>query len=124
MRRAHCQRYLRQSVQLTGFDCPTFVTYIDKLRQLHDMFGRHVPEGKLQPLSIDDFQAFNCLNIATRYFSSRHDNPHGASVPFTRSIDPRGILRNMTVDQYFHGEDNEVQYYVAQSHAEPFNNQM
>jgi hypothetical protein len=88
------------------------------------MLGRHVPEGRLQPLSIDDFETSNCFNIATRYFSSRHDDPHGASVPFTRNIDPQGILRNMTTDQYFHGEENEVQYYVVHSHAEPFTNQM
>jgi hypothetical protein len=118
IRRVNCQQYLRQSVQLTGLGATTFTTCIDKLKQLHERFGRHVSDGSLLPLTFDTFKTFDCINLSTRYFTSRRDNPHGERIPFAFDVDPQGILANMETDHYFHGEDNEVQYYAAKTHSQ------
>ena len=117
------QRYLRQTIQLTGLGGAMFASYVEKLLKLHEKLSRHVPEGELLPLSIGDFRTFACLTFTTRYFTSRRDDPHGVGIPFGVDVDPRGILRNMTTDQYFHGEDNEVKYYAADTHGEVFRGQ-
>jgi hypothetical protein len=124
IRRVNCQQYLRQSVQLTGLGATTFTTCIDKLKQLHERFGRHVSDGSLLPLTFDTFKTFDCINLSTRYFTSRRDNPHGERIPFAFDVDPQGILANMETDHYFHGEDNEVQYYAAKTHLQTMVNKV
>jgi hypothetical protein len=118
IRRANCQQYLRQSIQLTGLGASSFSAHINKLKQLHEEFGRHVSERSLLPPSFDTFRTFDCINLSTRYFTSRRDDPHSENVPFTLDVDPRGILTSMETDIYFHGEDNQVQYFTAKTHSQ------
>jgi hypothetical protein len=50
--------------------------------------------------------------MATRYFTSRQDDPNGIPLDFDQSTDPKGVLNGMTANgKYFHGEDNMVLYY-------------
>ena len=109
------QRYLRQSVQLTGFDCEEFQTSINTLRRLHQMFTRQVPEGCMEPFALGQFHHFDTVEFAKRYFTSRRDDPNGTALPFYRSTDPNGVLLGMSDNKYFHGEDNKVLYYVLKS---------
>lgn len=51
------------------------------------------------------------MDIATRYFTSRREDPTGTAVPFPANVDPKGILRSLAADDYFHGPDNEVLFY-------------
>lgn len=62
----------------------------------------------------DAFDTYDAINISTRYFTSRHDDANSPSIPFTLSVDPKGILKAFPTDRYFHGEDNEVLYYTSQ----------
>jgi hypothetical protein len=107
------QRYLRQSIQLTGLGTPMFETCIERVRQAHDLFYRHLPSNSFEPLNLDTFLDSTCLNFATRYFTSRHDDPLGTGLPFGNNVDPYGILKSMVTERYFHGADNKVFYYMA-----------
>jgi hypothetical protein len=106
------QPFIRQSVQLTGFDCDEFQTCIGTLRRLHQMFARQVPEGDMEPFTTGKFHHFDTVEFATRYFTSRRDDPDGTEMPFDQSVDPNGVLSRMANNKYFHGEDNQVIYYI------------
>jgi hypothetical protein len=110
--RAHGRRhFLRQSVQITGLSTPSFQTCIDHLQHIHATFSRHVPEGTLEPFQPSEFLNHPSMDIATRYFTSRREDPTGTAVPFPANVDPKGILRSLAADDYFHGPDNEVLFY-------------
>jgi len=70
-----------------------------------------VPEGALQPFEPQQFLTHPCIDIATRYFTSRREDPTGTALPFSSATDPKGKLQALTTDEYFHGPDNEVLYY-------------
>jgi hypothetical protein len=105
------QPFIRQSVQLTGLNCDEFQAGIDTLQCLHQILSRQVSEGTMEPFSFGQVGHFNTLDISTRYFSSRYDDPFGEPIQFERTVDPNGILARMSNSKYFHGEDNQVLYY-------------
>jgi hypothetical protein len=100
-------------VQLTGLSTPSFQSCVDKLQLLHATFNRNVPEGMLEPFQPSEFLNHPCLDVATRYFTSRREDPTGTAVPFSHAIDPKGILHSLAADEYFHGPDNEVLFYTS-----------
>jgi hypothetical protein len=113
------QPYIRQYVQLTGFDCDKFQTCIDTLHRLHQKFSRQVPDGDMEPLTLGQFHNFDTVEFATRYFSSRRDDPNGVEMSFDQSTDPNGVLARMANNKYFHGEDNKVIYYIFDNEGPP-----
>jgi len=99
-------------VQLTGLSTPSFQTCIDNLQHIHTAFGRQVPEGELESIQTATFLDHPCVDIATRYYTSRREDPTGTTVPFSSDVDPNGILQAMVTDDHFHGVDNQVLYYT------------
>jgi hypothetical protein len=95
---------------------PLFQTSVDYLQQIHELFSRQFPEGALEKFRTDQFMTNSAINLATRYFTSRRDDPYSPSIPLSPMIDPKGVLSSMQNDVYFHGEDNAVVYYALQSH--------
>lgn len=59
------------------------------------------------------FLEHSALDVGTRYFTSRKDDPMGPAVPLDVMIDPKGILASMSDDKHFHSIDNIVKYYTA-----------
>ena len=109
----HKQAYLRQSIQLTGLNTPLFNLCIESLVNIHGKFSRKLTVDGFEPFKVDSFGSFPCLNISTRYFTSRKDDSQSLAIPFNPAVDPRGILASMSTTAYFHGEDNQVLYYAA-----------
>ena len=66
----------------------------------------------MEPLTLGQFREFDMVEFATRYFTSRRDDPNGTEIPFDWRTDPNGVLARMPNNKYFHGEDNKVLYYV------------
>ena len=85
------------------------------MQQIHELFSRQFPEGALEKFKPDQFMTNSAINLATRYFTSRRDDPYSSSIPLSPAIDPKGILLSMQTDVYFHGEDNVVVYYALKS---------
>jgi len=112
------QAYLCQNVQLTGFDSDDFKASIETMQHLYQIFTHQVPEGAIEPLNFGQFGQYSVVEFSTRYFTSRHDDPHGDVLPFDRSTDPKGILANMSNPKYFYSEDNKVLYYGLQDNVE------
>ena len=68
----------------------------------------------MEPLVSSQFGRSDMVELSTRYFTSRRDDPHGIATPFDKSIDQNGILSSMSNDKYFRGEDNKVHYYALE----------
>jgi hypothetical protein len=66
----------------------------------------------MEPLVFGQLGRHLTVNLATRYFTSRQDDPTGAPLDFNHTTDPKGIMASMVNDKYFHGEDNRVQYFT------------
>ena len=109
------KQFTRQSVQLTGLSTPSFQTCVDKLQDIHSTFKRYVPDGAMEPFEPSEFLNHPCIDISTRYFTSRRKDPTGTAVPFSHAVDPKGILQALCTDEHFHGPDNEVLYYMLTS---------
>ena len=105
--------FMRQSVKMTGLGTPAFQDCIGNIQRLSQILSRQVPEGHMDTFQHSNFLEHPALDIGTRYFTSRKDDPMGPSAPFEDSVDPKGILASMADDKYFYGADNIVLYYLA-----------
>ena len=76
------------------------------------MLARQMSEGSMEPFTFGQVRQFNTLDISTRYFTSRYDDPLGQQIEFDPMVDPNGILASMPNGKYFHGEDNKVLFYI------------
>jgi hypothetical protein len=99
-------------VQLTGLGTPSFQTCVDNLQLIHSTFNCQVPEGALEPFQPLEFLNHASIDMATRYFTSRREDPTGTAVPLLQAVDPKGILQSLGNGDYFHGPDNEVLFYT------------
>ena len=104
---------MKQGIQLMGVNGSNFDTCIENLKRLNRILARQVPEGALDAYVPGNILNYSTIDVGTRYFTSRKDDPTGALIAFDRSVDPRGILTAMNDSSYFHGQDNEVLYYSA-----------
>ncbi|KAM6491802.1 hypothetical protein JOM56_012661 [Amanita muscaria] len=105
-------KYLRQAVGLTGLGNPNFESSVKGLINIYAMFNRFVPADKLQAnTSVDVYGEHSTINCSNRYFSSRKDHPSSKHIPFSKNVDPKGILTRAVGSVYFQTEDNVVSYY-------------
>lgn len=104
-------RYLRQSVTITGLGTDAFTDAINAGRDIHRLFDRWFPEGKLEDWVSD---TSTCeISAANRYFTPKDEVPPGeCHVAFGKQADPQGILEDMAKEGYVHTEDNVVQYFA------------
>jgi hypothetical protein len=98
---------------VTGLGTPGFELTIAKIQCLSQIISRQVSEGTMDHFIHGFFQENSALDVGTRYFTSRKDDPMSPAAPFDHTIDPKGILLSMSDDKYFHGVDNMVKYYSA-----------
>ena len=101
-------------MQLTGLNCDEFRAGIDTLQRLHQILAQQVSEGAMEPFTFSQVGHFDTLDFSTRYFTSCNDDPLGEPIRFEHAVDPNGILASMPNSKYFHGEDNQVLYYVLE----------
>lgn len=107
------QPFIRQSVRITGLGTLGFESSIDNIQGLSQIISRQVPEGTMDQFTHCFFLEHSALDVGTRYFTSRKDDPMGPAVPLDVMIDPKGILASMSDDKHFHSIDNIVKYYTA-----------
>jgi hypothetical protein len=105
-------RYLRQSISLGGMGTPLFEASIENMIQGYGILARNVPSTHLVPHGIiETIDGTSSLNFVNRYFTPKRDAPSARAVPFTREIDPHGILTATGGETYIHTEENVVNYY-------------
>jgi hypothetical protein len=75
------------------------------------MFSRHLPDNALEEWKPTLYNDYPAIVIANRYFSERRLCPCVEAVPFHPSVDPKGVLGDMTGDKLVHTQENHVDYY-------------
>jgi len=107
------QPFIRQSVKMTGLGTPGFEASIDNIRHLNQIIARQVSEGTMDQFTHSFFLEHSALDVGTRYFTLRKDDPMSPAAPIDCTMDPKGILASMVDDKHFYGIDNTVKYYSA-----------
>lgn len=92
---------------------PVFERTTKILRQLDRILGRPLPVDKVVPLEMTTACGNTAWQPATRYFTSRKDDPNSEDLPFNKEEDPNGILEGLRKDTHFHGDDNKVLYFAS-----------
>ena len=96
---------------ITGLGSPTFERAVESLTKVHAFYSRFVPEDKLQANSVIDlYKEFTSIELSNRYFSARKDAPNELHIPFTKELDPKGILTKAMGTQFICSEQNVVKY--------------
>ena len=96
---------------ITGLGSPTFGKAVESLTKIHALYCRFVPKDKLQAMSIvDSYKEFSSIELSNRYFSARKEAPNESHIPFTKELDPKGILAKAMGTQFIHSEQNVVKY--------------
>jgi hypothetical protein len=108
-------QYWSQQVFLTGFGSSLFDEYINKIREVEQLFARALPEGGLEPWTPHSSEGHPSIRLWNRYFT--HEQYGGSEPPlvFSLDVDPLGILKNASNQGFVHLEDNRVQYMEASS---------
>lgn len=97
---------------LTGLGTVEFESGIKALIDIYSFFSRFLPFDKLQPNTIvDRYAEHSSIESYNRYFTMRKDLPYAKPVPFSKDIDPKGILTRAAGITYVHTELNVVRYY-------------
>jgi hypothetical protein len=79
---------------------------------MHTAFKHQVPEGELESFQTATFLDHLCVDIGTRYYMSRQEDPTWMAIPFSSDMDPNGTLQAMATDDHFHRVNNQVLYYT------------
>lgn len=102
---------MRQSVSITGINTPIFNKAVENLLTIQNLFARHIGKQNIDVWRLSTFRNYQSVNFSNRYFTSRHDDPHGLTVPFSSGVNPNGKLSASRGSDLFHGEDNRVVYF-------------
>jgi hypothetical protein len=105
---------LRQGLTITGAGSATFAEAIKSAQEVYAQFDRQFANGKLEKWSGAKYAGYYAIDLSNRYFTPKRDAPDMEHIPFTKSVDPRGILEEMAKSNYIHGEENIVKYYTCQ----------
>jgi hypothetical protein len=106
-------KYLKQSLSITGMGSPTFEEALKSLNECHGQFQRQFPDGRLQNWVGATYKDYGALDVSNQYLTPKGDSTATEHVPFSKSVDPYGILETMAEADYVRSEENEVYYYCC-----------
>lgn len=110
---SHATDYIRQQIKIAGIGSPVFEKTTNILRQLDSILNGPHPVDNVVPLETAKACGDTAWQPATRYFTSRKEDPNSKDLPFDRDEDPDGLLEGLRKDTHFHGEDNKVLYFAS-----------
>ncbi|TFK59341.1 hypothetical protein BDN72DRAFT_780871 [Pluteus cervinus] len=110
-------QFLTQSVTLSGLGTAMFEESLSALKEMHTVFCRQFPEGRVLPLPTVESSVGvgESLTFSNRYFTKRSEGPHMKTVPFSSVVDPKKFFTRMLSSTLIHTEENEVQYFTRYS---------
>ena len=111
-------RYLKQSVQITGFGNEAFDKLTTDMAKIFTIFKRAI-RAQLQdePSLLQDEEGFMAIDAANQYFTFRTGRSDNNEIPITDDMDPKGYLRKVAGTLYIHTEENKVYYFEKCEHS-------
>jgi hypothetical protein len=109
---------LRQGLSITGAGSPTFNHVLESINNFYGRFERQFPDGQLEDWVGDTYREYSALTVSNRYLTPKRDAPTCEHIPFSKAVDPYGILEKMAKADYVHSEENEVYYYNSLSNQD------
>ncbi|KAF9050079.1 hypothetical protein BJ165DRAFT_1525368 [Panaeolus papilionaceus] len=100
----------KQYVQLTGLGHPKYNAMVQRIDQVVGKF-----KEKMAPLNIRawdkvQYEGQLALDMHSRYFTRRQDDPAGIHETFSESVDPLHILEDSRGADFISTSENKVQY--------------
>ncbi|KAJ7122505.1 hypothetical protein C8R43DRAFT_1136140 [Mycena crocata] len=102
-----------QQVTLTGLGCVLFEDSVQKILELHDLFGRYFQGDDLVNWAPYSRGEDPILSASNRFLTSADENPDAVSIAFNPGVDPVGALSKHLNQggRFLHTEDNVVSYF-------------
>jgi len=104
-------RYLKQSVQITGYGNQSFERLRNDMARIFAIFKRTIGPQLQDEGVVSQEDGFVAIDASNRYFSVRSESNQGDECDITEDMDPKGHLRKAAGTKYIHAEDNRVCYF-------------
>ena len=104
-------KFLKQSVQITGYGNQTFEKLTSDIARVQAIFKRAIGPQLRDELGLSQQDGFTVIDASNRYFSIRTGTHQDDECFITEEIDPRGYLKKAAGTKYVHTEENKVYYF-------------
>ncbi|KDR70302.1 hypothetical protein GALMADRAFT_76349, partial [Galerina marginata CBS 339.88] len=103
-----------------GLGSDKFDQAIQNVQEIHQIFGRNLPQGALEDWNSTTFEGYMAIDMNNRFFTIRKQATIEEIVPFSSVVDPHGILEGAISkdNQFVHTIENKVEYYELVNHHE------
>lgn len=101
---------MRQHIKITAFDLEEFHRDISCLKKVGERINSALGGGGLSPMEHVPYEGFQSIDTHARYFTDRVQVPYEIDTPFSRLVDPQGILVEIKPHYFIHSADNWVEY--------------
>ena len=104
-------KFLKQSVQITGFGNQIFEQLTSDIARVQTIFKRAIGPQLQDESGLSQHDGFMAINASNRYFSIRTGRHQDDECLITEEMDPRGYLKKAAGMKYVHTEENKVHYF-------------
>jgi hypothetical protein len=101
---------MRQHVKITVFNLEEFHREVLGLEKVVERISSALGGKGLVPMEHIPYEGFQSVNSHARYFTDRAQVPYKMDTPFSRLVDPQGVLADIKPHYFIHGADNWVEY--------------
>lgn len=110
--------FLGQRISISGLGSDAFAEATETIQRISETLSREFASDEYEAWQPGQHGEHVTINASNRYMTLSRDVVDQKIRPFSREVDPRGILQAMTGEDLVHTDDNEVQYYERVSEGE------
>ena len=83
------------------------------VQAIGDIFRQQVGDRSMEVWVPSAFQGHPSINVGNQYFTPSQHALQDRQVSFSPVVNPDNVLSEAMGEEFFHMEDNEVEYYEA-----------
>lgn len=104
-------RFLKQSVQITGFGNKTFENLTTDIARIQTIFKRAIGPQHQDETGLSQHDGFTAIDASNRYFSLKTERNQNGECTIGDEVDPKGYLKKAAGHMFIHTEENQVHYF-------------
>jgi hypothetical protein len=105
-------RFLKQSVQITGYGTQSFDKLTTNMARIYAIFKRTIGPQLQDEAGFSQEDGFVAIDASNRYFTDRfRSRNQDVECAISDEMDPKGYLRKAAGTTYIHTEENKVYYF-------------